>query len=63
MKMLDLLDPVWNGMTPQEEAKHLSRRLLDFMKEFTEWEAKQPKPEQKPAPMTDEEIESLAGMF
>ena len=62
-KMLDLIDPVWPNSTPQEEARHHAQRVLDFTKEFTEWEARQPKVEEKPKPMTDEEVEALAQMF
>ena len=62
-KALDLLDPVWPNMTPAEEAKHLAQRLLDFTKEFEEWQARQPKHEEKPEVMSDAEIDALAAMF
>lgn len=62
-KMLDLLDPVWPNSTPQEEARHVAQRVLDFAKEFAEWEARQPKPEEKMKPMTEAEIEALARML
>ena len=62
-KMLDFLDPVWPNMTPLEEAKHLSQRLLEFSKEFEEWQTKQPKSEEKLPPMTDAELEALANLL
>jgi len=62
-KLLDFFDPIWPGMTPSEEAKHLTQRTLDFTREFTEWEARQPKPKELPTPMSDMEIDALAAMF
>lgn len=62
-RMLDFLDPVWPGMTPAEEAKHLSRRALDFTVEFKEWQARQPKSDEKLPPMSEAELEELAAIL
>lgn len=62
-KLLDILDPVWPNSTPLEEAKYLAERTKNFVIEFDEWKAKQPKAEEKLPPMTDAEIDALAAMF
>ena len=61
--MLDLLDPVWPGMTEAEANNHRRQRLTDFTREFALWESKRPKPTEKMKPMSDVEIEKLANML
>lgn len=61
--MLDLLDPVWPGMTEAEANNHRRQRLRDFTREFAQWEAKQPKAAEPVNPMSDAEIEELANML
>jgi hypothetical protein len=62
-RMLDFLDPVWPNSTPLEEAKHLTERTKNFMIEFDEWQAEQPKPQEKLPPMTDAEVDALAAIL
>lgn len=61
--MLDLLDPVWPDMTEEEANNHRCQRLTDFVREFTVWESKRPKPAEPTKLMSDAEIDELANML
>lgn len=61
--MLDLLDPVWPGMTEAEANNHRRQRLTDFTREFAVWESKLPKAKEPTQPMSAEEIDALAKLF
>ena len=63
LAMLDLLDPVWPGMTEAEANDHRRQRLSDFIREFAMWESKRPKPTDSVKPMSNAEIEELANLL